>query len=174
MSDGRSAPSWHGNSRWKAIAFAAAAAVTIGVLGALSTDIGPWYRSLKEPAWKPPDVLFGPAWTLIYACAAVAGVAAWRRTEDRSHREWTLCLFAVNAFLNVLWSLLFFRLRRPDWALYEVGFLWLSIVVLAAYLGRFSRPSAAWLTPYLLWVTFAAALNFKVVQLNAPFPGLLR
>ena len=85
-----------------------------------------------------------------------------------------LCLFAANAFLNVLWSLLFFRLRRPDWALYEVGFLWLSIVVLAAYLGRFSRPSAVWLAPYLLWVTFAAALNFKVVQLNAPFPGLVQ
>jgi benzodiazapine receptor len=173
VSDRRPATARRGTSRWKAIAFAAAAAVTVGILGALSTDIGPWYQSLKEPAWKPPDVLFGPAWTFIYACAAVAGVAAWRRADDRSRREWMLCLFAANAFLNVLWSLLFFRLRRPDWALYEVGFLWLSIVVLAAYLGRFSRPSAAWLAPYLVWVTFAAALNFEVVQLNAPFPGLL-
>jgi benzodiazapine receptor len=160
-------------SRWKAIAFAAAAAVTVGLLGALSTDIGPWYRGLNEPAWKPPDALFGPAWTLIYACAAIAGVSAWRRAQDDGRREWTLCLFAVNAFLNVLWSLLFFRLRRPDWALFEVGFLWLSIAVLIVYLGRFSRPSGWWLAPYLLWVSFAAALNLSVVQLNPPFGAAL-
>ena len=174
MSEGGLAPSRRRSSRWKAIGFAAAAAVAVGALGALSTDIGPWYRTLDEPAWKPPDAWFGPAWTFIYACAAIAGVSAWRGAEDRSRREWTLCLFAANAFLNVFWSLLFFRLRRPDWALVEVGFLWLSIVVLIIYLGRFSRPSGWWLAPYLLWVTFAAALNLAVVRLNSPFGQLLR
>src|SRR5664279_2278318 len=162
------------SARRKPVIAAAVAALALAVLGALSTDIGPWYRSLAEPPWKPPDFLFGPAWTTIYACAAVAGVIAWRRAPLRSTRDWMLVLFGINAIVNVLWSLLFFRLRRPDWALAEVGLLWLSIVVLATYLGRFSRPSAVWLAPYLLWVTFAAALNFKVVQLNAPFAGLLQ
>ncbi len=148
---------------------AAAAAVFVGLLGGLSTDVGPWYRALNEPSWKPPDIWFGPAWTLIYACAAIAGVFGWRRASDKGTREWILVLFALNGFLNVLWSLLFFRLRRPDWALAEVGFLWLSILLLIVFLGRFSRPSAWWLAPYIVWVSFAATLNYAVVSLNGPF-----
>ena len=155
--------------RRKAIVTAALAAIAVALLGALSTDIGTWYAGLREPAWKPPDALFGPAWTLIYACAATAGVQAWTRTRERARREWILAAFALNGTLNVLWSLLFFRLHRPDWALLEVGALWASIALLMWLLGRQVR-SAAWLMlPYLLWVTFAAALNASVVELNAPF-----
>jgi translocator protein len=168
----RRAPAPERGARWKPVVAAAAAALAVAMLGALSTDIGSWYQSLKEPAWKPPDFLFGPAWTTIYACAAVAGVIAWRRAATRARREWMLGLFAVNAFANVLWSLLFFRLRRPDLALMEVGFLWLTILVLIVYLGRFARPSGWLLVPYLGWVSFAATLNYAVVQLNAPFVGL--
>ncbi len=157
------------SSRWKPVATAAAGAVGLAVLGAITTDIGPWYLSLKEPPWKPPDILFGPAWTTIFALAAVAGVIAWRRAETRSQREWIPVLFAMNAFLNALWSLLFFRLHRPDWALAEVGFLWLSILALVVVLGRIARPSGWLLAPYLAWVTFASALNLAVVRLNAPF-----
>jgi tryptophan-rich sensory protein len=73
------------------------------------------------------------------------------------------------AFLNVLWSLLFFRLRRPDWALVEVGFLWLSILALMIVLFRYSRLAGLLLLPYLVWVGFAGALNFAVVRLNGPF-----
>ncbi len=155
--------------RWKAVAAAAGAALALAVLGGISTDIGPWYRSLAVPPWKPPDALFGPAWTVIYACAAIAGVKAWQRAGSRAWREWMLGLFALNAFLNVSWSLLFFRLRRPDWALAEVVLLWLSILVLVLFLGRASRVSGWLLAPYLAWVTFAAALNLAVVRLNAPF-----
>ena len=67
-----------------------------------------------------------------------------------------IALFALNGFLNVLWSSLFFALKRPDWALVEVVFLWLSIVLLIIVFWRFSRPASAYLLPYLLWVTFAA------------------
>ena len=151
------------------MAAAFGAALGVALLGGLTTDIGPWYRSLVEPPWKPPDFLFAPAWTLIFACAAMAGLGAWRRAKSTAMREWIVGLFALNAFLNVSWSLLFFRLRRPDWALYEVVLLWLSIVLLIMFVRRISTASAWWLAPYLAWVTFAAALNRAVVQLNAPF-----
>ena len=154
---------------WKPILFAAVAAACVAGLGALTTDIGAWYLSLAEPSWKPPDIWFGPAWTLIFACAAIAGVLAWRRAGTKARREWTLCLFALNAFLNLLWSLLFFRLHHPDWALMEVGFLWASIALLIVYLGGWSPPSRWWLAPYLVWVSFAAVLNLDVVRLNSPF-----
>ncbi|RZU02883.1 TspO/MBR family protein [Rivibacter subsaxonicus] len=155
--------------RRKAVLLAALAALAVALLGALSTELGPWYRSLQQPAWKPPDALFGPAWTLIYALAAMAGIKAWEAAPDRTARQWILALFALNALLNVLWSLLFFRLQRPDWALVEVGFLWASILLLMVVLGRWSRAAAWLLLPYLLWVSLAATLNLAVVRLNGPF-----
>ena len=151
------------------IVVAAVAALAVAVLGGLMTELGDWYYGLRQPAWKPPDWLFGPAWTLIFALSAMAGVTAWRAIESRAQREWLLVLFALNGFLNVLWSLLFFRLQRPDWAQFEVAFLWLSIVVLVVFVGRHSRRAAWLLLPYLAWVSFAAVLNGAVVRLNAPF-----
>ena len=157
--------------RWAAVAIAAAAAFAVAGLGALMTDLGPWYGQLVQPAWKPPDWLFGPAWTVIFALTAAAGVLAWEAAPTSATREWLIGAFALNGFLNVLWSLLFFRLRRPDWALAEVGLLWLSIVLLIALAGRQSRRAGWMLAPYLLWVSFAAALNWAVVRLNGPFGG---
>ena len=154
---------------WKAVGAAAAAAIGVAVLGGLSTDIGTWYAGLRQPPWKPPDAWFGPAWTLIYALTAMAGVTAWRSTLSSRERDWLLIAFAFNAFLNVLWSLLFFRLRRPDWAFAEVVFFWSSIVLLMGVSWRMSRLAALLLLPYLLWVTFAALLNLEVVRLNGPF-----
>ncbi len=155
--------------RWQPVAWAAAAALLVATLGGLATDIGPWYRSLQQPAWKPPDAWFGPAWTTIYALTALAAVHAWRQAPDRAARERMLVVCALNAFLNVLWSLLFFRLQRPDWALAEVVALWLSILAMMWVLGRHSRLAVLLLVPYLAWVAFAATLNLAVVQLNAPF-----
>lgn len=155
--------------RLRPVIVAALAALAVAVLGGLMTDIGPWYRSLVQPAWKPPDWLFGPAWTLIYGLTAAAGVLAWRRTPKGAPRDSMLALFALNAFLNVLWSLLYFRLRRPDWALAEVVFLWLSILVLMIALHRHARMATWLLLPYLVWVTFAGLLNLATVRLNGPF-----
>lgn len=154
---------------WRPVVFAAGAAVAVAGLGGLMTDIGPWYLGLKQPAWKPPDWAFGPAWTVIFALAAASGVAAWRSAPSRADREWLLALFALNGFLNVLWSLLYFRLRRPDWALLEVGLLWLSVLLLMVVTGRYSRKASLLLAPYLLWILFAAALNWATVRLNGPF-----
>lgn len=158
-----------GYRRGRAIAWAAVAALAIAVLGGLSTDTGDWYRSLRKPSWQPPDAWFGPVWTAIYAMTAVSAVFAWERVPGRAARDWVVALFLFNGVINVLWSLLFFRLRRPDWALAEVGLLWLSIVLIMVVVGRWSRRSAWLLAPYLAWVTFAAILNAEVVRLNGPF-----
>jgi tryptophan-rich sensory protein len=118
------------------------------------------------PWWKPPDALFGPAWTLIFACAALAGAQGWRAL-NRPAARFALCgYFVLNAALNVLWSALFFRFRRPDLALLEVGLLWLSIVLLMVTLWRGSRLAAWLLLPYLLWVSYAGVLNMAVARLN--------
>ncbi len=155
--------------RWKPILAAAAAAVGVAALGASATELGPWYQSLVKPSWQPPDWLFGPAWTLIYALAAVAGVLAWTNAHGRASRTRILAAFALNALANVLWSELFFGFQRPDWALAEVGLLWFTIVLLMVVLARHSKAASWLLAPYLAWVSFAALLNLAIVRLNYPF-----
>lgn len=148
---------------------AALAAALVAALGVTLTDLGPWYRGLEQPFWAPPDMLYGAAWTLIFAGAALAGVSAWRQAPRRRDAEAIIGLFALNGFLNILWSLLFFRLQRPDWALTEVVLLWLSVAALILVCARHSRTAGLLLVPYLIWVSFAALLNWEIVRLNGPF-----
>jgi translocator protein len=151
------------------ILVAALAAIAVGAIGSTITDLGPWYQNLAKPSWQPPDWLFGPAWTLIFALTALSAATAWNEARTRETREWIVIFFALNGFLNVFWSLLFFRLRHPDWALVEVGLLWLSILLLIISLARVSRTASLLLVPYLAWVSFAGLLNWQVVALNRPF-----
>ena len=145
--------------------------ITILVLGigAAITKVGPWYRNLRKPAWNPPEWIFGPAWTVILGLAAWSGVLAWIHAPDAGAQLRIAGLFGMNIALHLLWTPLFFNLRRPDWALIEVPFLWLSVVVLMVVLAP-PAPLASWLlVPYLLWVAFAAVLNLAIVRMNPPF-----
>ena len=151
------------------ILIAGIVAVLIAIVGATITDIGPWYHGLVQPRWAPPDAAYGVAWTAIYAITAIGGGMGWLAMSDWREREWLIGLFALNGFLNILWSLLFFRLHRPDWGLIEVIALWLSVAALIVFVWRRSMTGAALLVPYLLWVTFAGYLNMTIVRLNGPF-----
>lgn len=151
------------------VTVATVAALCVAALGATVTDLGPWYQGLTKPDWNPPDVVFPIGWTVIYALITVSAITAWRAARTSAQAEWVIGLFAFNGFLNITWSLIFFRLQRPDWAFAEVILLWLSILALIIYCGRFSKKAALLLVPYLGWVSFAAALNWAVVELNAPF-----
>jgi tryptophan-rich sensory protein len=133
------------------------------------TDTGTWYRDLEKSALTPPDFVFGPAWTVIYALAVGAAVKGWRAARTRTARAWLISLFFVNAVLNVLWSAVFFTARRPDWALAEVGTLWISVLALIVFLRPFSPQASVLLVPYLFWVSFATYLNYRIVVLNGPF-----
>lgn len=149
--------------------FAIAWAVILGGAGGLLTSIGPWYQALKKPSWQPPDWLFGPAWTVILGLAAWAFVLAWRGTDSDSERTFLITLYTINFVGHLLWSPLFFKLQRPDWALLEVPLLWASVLSLAAFLRDWSVLASWLIVPYLAWVSFAALLNAKIVQLNKPF-----
>jgi translocator protein len=143
--------------------------IAVAGLGGLATDLGPWYRALKQPWWQPPDWAFGPAWSVIYLLTATAAVRVWLRAQSPRERALWLAALAANGAINVFWSWLFFKARRPDWALAEVVLLWLSIVLLIVLARRHDMVAALLLVPYLLWVAFAASLNVAVVRLNAPF-----
>jgi tryptophan-rich sensory protein len=151
---------------WREALVAALATVAVANAGALLTDLGPWYQALRQPWWKPPDWAFGPAWTTIFALAAASATIAWVTAPDAGARRLMLVAFGLNAALNVLWSILFFQMQRPDYALVEVVALFASIVLMMAVVSRWA-PRAAWLlAPYLVWVAFAASVNLGVVWLN--------
>jgi len=143
------------------ISFAAAG------LGGLFTAPGvrDWYPLLHKPAWTPPAWVFGPVWSALYLCIAVAGFLAWRRAGLGGAR-WALMLFAVQLVLNVGWSAVFFGLRQPGWGFAEIVLLWLAILATTIALFRVSLASSVLFVPYLLWVTFAAGLNFAIWRLN--------
>jgi len=151
------------------IIVAALLALALSGAGGLLTEIGPWYRALKKPSWQPPDWAFGPAWTLILGMAAAAGVLAWRHAPNPAAHVRVALLFAANFLCHLIWSPLFFKLKRPDWALFEVVFLWLSILALVVGLAPYSAVASWLVVPYLAWVTFAGWLNWTIVKLNGPF-----
>lgn len=150
------------------ILIAAAVATMVALVGMTITDTGSWYRGLVQPRWAPADAAYGVAWTAIYAFTALAGVTGWLAMPVGREREWLIGLFALNGFLNIVWSLLFFRLHRPDWASIEILALWLSIAALLVFIWRRSMIGAVLLLPYLLWVTFAGYLTMTIVHLNGP------
>lgn len=151
------------------VVIAAIAASAVAALGATITDLGPWYQSLVKPDWTPPDPAFGLGWTVIFTLTALAAVTAWRAAPTSQVSDTLIGLFAFNGFLNITWSLIFFRMQRPDWAFAELMLLWLSILALIIICSRYSKLAGLLLVPYLVWVSFAGALNWRVIELNGPF-----
>ena len=155
--------------RWTVIVIGGGVALLVAFAGGMLTVVGPWYEGLRFPSWRPPNWLFGPAWTLIFSCIAASGITAWEGAETEEQRHWLIGLFAINGVFNVLWSAFFFRLQRPDWALADLVLLWLSILALVIATFRISQTAGWLMCPYLAWVSFAGLLNLKIVQLNWPF-----
>ncbi|MCJ2046913.1 tryptophan-rich sensory protein [Methylobacterium sp. J-078] len=154
---------------WGPPVVAAGVAVMVALAGGLLTTTGPWYHALRRPSWKPPDWAFGPVWTTIFTLTAISGVMAWNADSGLASRTVLVVIYGINAVFNIAWSGLFFRMRRPDWALLEVVFLWVSIAALILVTARVSGLAATLLLPYLVWVGIAACLNRAIVRLNGPF-----
>ncbi len=143
---------------WIVLCFAAAA------IGGLYPP-GEWYGGLAKPPWNPPNWLFGPVWTVLYAMMGVAAWLVWRR-YGFAGAALPLAFFIVQLALNAAWTWLFFGLRRPDIAFAEIVVLWLAILVTLISFWRLERPAGILLVPYLAWVSFAALLNYTLWQLN--------
>jgi tryptophan-rich sensory protein len=159
---------WTESFSW-ALGVSGAVAVVVAVAGGVLTEIGPWYDRLKKPSWKPPDWAFGPVWTVILVLAAFSAAIAWDAAETTGQRTAVLAVLIVNSILNIAWSGIFFKMKRPDWALYEVAMLWLSILALIVVLGGVSATAGLLMAPYLAWVSVAAFLNYRIVEMNKPF-----
>ena len=152
-----------------ALAVAVLAVEVVGASGAIFTaqGLGMWYETLQRPALAPPSWVFGPVWTALFALIGVAVWLVWRRV-DSSPREARLAggVFAVHFVFNLGWSAVFFGLQEVGVGLVVIGVLWLLIAATMWTFGRVDRRAAVLLVPYLLWVSFAAFLNYRFWVLN--------
>lgn len=137
-----------------------------GLSGYLTFDgIKNWYSTLHKPFFNPPNFVFGPVWTLLYLLMGISLYMIWNEPAAEK-RTRALGVFGLQLFLNFCWSIIFFTLQRPDLAIVEIVLLWACIVWMITSV-RQVKPVAAYLQiPYLLWVSFASALNIAIWALN--------
>lgn len=140
----------------------------VGFLGSFFTApaIPNWYASLEKPSFSPPNWLFGPVWIILYALMGVAAYFVWAVGIKKPEVKLALVLFVGQLILNLLWSFFFFKMQAPFYALVEIIVLWLLIFLTMVNFFKVSKPAGYLLLPYLLWVSFAALLNFYIVKLN--------
>jgi tryptophan-rich sensory protein len=162
-------PDWKTPGALFALVLFLAACALAAAIGSYFTfpAIPGWYAELRKPPFAPPNWVFGPVWSILYA---LMGFAAWRvwlhlRRGDRAART-ALLLFAVQLVLNVLWSALFFGLRNPLAGLIDIIALEILIVLTTIAFWRVDRLAGLAFIPYLIWVSFASVLNGAVWWLN--------
>jgi tryptophan-rich sensory protein len=150
---------------WLVTSFAASAVGAVASIQAKS-----FYGQLVQPTWAPPPALFGPVWSLLYAMMAIAAWLVWRRGGFRANRI-ALSLFLAQLVLNALWSWLFFAWHLGASAFADIVILWVLIIATLISFWRVRPLAGALLIPYLLWVSFASALNYSIWQLNPQVLG---
>jgi tryptophan-rich sensory protein len=137
-------------------------------LGGLVTapQVTDWYAKLAKPEWTPPDWVFGPVWTVLYLCMAVAVWLVWRQAGIAAAKV-PLALFAAQLVLNGFWSVVFFGLQQPGIAALEIALLWAAILATVIAFWNRSMWASLLLVPYLGWVSFAVLLNWRIWRMNA-------
>ncbi|WP_092751458.1 TspO/MBR family protein [Rhizobium aethiopicum] len=130
---------------------------------------GDWYKQLDKPAWRPPDWLFAPVWTVLYASIGLSGWLLWLGAGIAG-AAFPLSVYAVQLLLNSAWSPIFFALHRPGLAAVEIMLLWAAILATIILFYPANSAAALLLVPYLAWVSFAAALNVSIWRRNRPRP----
>ena len=125
-----------------------------------------WYDSLSKPGITPPSWLFGVVWPILYAMMAVAAVLVFRARGQGADVRAPLLAFGIQLALNLSWSPVFFGLRQIAWALALIAVLWVAIALTTLLFFRVSTAAGVLMVPYLLWVSFASALNFLIWSMN--------
>jgi len=150
------------------ITYAVSICLVIGFISSFATQssVNDWFTTLNKPSFNPPNWLFAPVWTVLYIMMGVAAGIVWARGFYHLWVQTALYHFGFQLLLNAAWSIVFFGLKEPFWALLVILTL---LIVLSITIKRFKVVSAtaAWLlVPYLLWVCFATVLNYKLWELN--------
>lgn len=155
------------NDRWRVILGLGGWLLVTLLVAAFGSQFepGPWYDELQKPSWTPPSWVFGPVWITLYVLMAIAAWLVWRK-HGFNGAPYALGLYLVHLLFNGAWSWIFFGMEQLGYALLDIVILWGMIVALVLLFYRRHAVAAYLLIPYLLWVSFATALNFSIWQMN--------
>lgn len=139
-----------------------------GMVGAIFTypAIGTWYAGLAKPAFSPPNWVFAPVWTILFALMGIALYLVWEQGWQKREVREAVELFLGHLVINIAWSVAFFGLHKPLLAFFGIILLLAYIIVLIRLFAHIRLLAAYLLFPYLLWVGFATVLNFELWRLN--------
>lgn len=154
-------------ANWIALAvFCIATAITATAASSVTDPTNnPWYQSLTLPSFQPPAIAFPFVWTVLYIAMAYAGWRVWRASSGAQRHQMTL-LYAVQLFLNALWSISFFAVNSILLGFTVITALWLVLILWTLKARRIDQLAAALFVPYIAWVSFAAVLNGTLLALN--------
>ena len=140
----------------------------VGAIGGFftSSSVKTWFPTLIKPSFNPPAWLFAPVWTILYILMGISFFLVWTKAAESRKKTIGLSFYFAQLFFNFCWSFLFFYARQPGWALVDILVLWILIALTMFWFAKLYKPAAWLLVPYLLWVSFATALNFAIWQLN--------
>lgn len=152
----------------KYIAYAVCICVAIGFLASFATQssVNDWYLTLNKPSFNPPDSIFAPVWTLLYILMGIAAGIVWAKGLHHLWVKTALYHFGFQLLLNAAWSIVFFGLKEPFWALIVIICLLILLLLTIRWFKIVSNLAAILLVPYLIWVCFATVLNYKIWELN--------
>ena len=125
-----------------------------------------WYITLNKPWFNPPNWIFGPVWTLLYLMMGIAFFLIWKSDAPADAKKTAITVYLVQLALNFAWSLIFFYMEQPGWALVDILLMWAAIFCTIITFGKISSAAAWLLVPYISWVSFATVLNFAIWKLN--------
>jgi len=139
-----------------------------GLIGSIFTTpaIPTWYAALDKPAFTPPNWLFAPAWVTLYLLMGIAAFLVWRKGLSKEGVKSAVVIFLVQLVINALWSVVFFGLKSPIAGVVVIVVLWATILFTILKFFRLSVAAGSLLIPYILWVSFATALNVAIWMLN--------
>ncbi len=137
----------------------------VGLVGSVFTfsAIPTWYAILNKPSFSPPNFIFGPVWTTLYALMGISLYLIW--ISDKKAKG-ALVLFWIHLFFNAIWSITFFGLRNPFLGLINIIVIWILIIIITYRFWRINVWAGLLLLPYFAWVSFATVLNYCIFILN--------
>ncbi len=140
----------------------------IGFLSSIATQssVNDWYVTLNKPSFTPPNEIFVPVWTALYIMMGISAGIVWSKGYHHIWVKTALYHFVFQLLLNALWSIVFFGLKNPLLGLVVIVALLTLIMLTIKWFKVISKPAALLLVPYLLWVAYAAVLNYKIWELN--------
>ena len=140
-----------------------------GFIGSFFTSsaIPTWYTTLQKPSFAPPNWVFFPVWTTLFIMMGISLFLVWQKGWEDKKVKTAIYIFAGQLVLNALWSIAFFGFKSPLLGLMEIIILWIAIAATILSFMKVSRTAAYLLIPYIIWVSFAAILNFSIWGLNS-------